>query len=163
MKRETQIRPSLQNLYLQSRILGACNDRDDQKSNDVRERSSSLSVQAADLVVASAPYHKGCYSRFVNGRVPAGLAQKIKTKSPSVNDPLLSPQYELQFNLFAIWDSIKLLEHYPELGGQAMWRSALISMVSQDMDALVILSAPSPWSFFFLRDSTKILWKIMKE
>ena len=70
---------------------------------------------------------------------------------PSVNDPLLSLQYELQFNLFAIWDSTQLLQHYPELGGQAMWLSALISMVSQDMDALVIRSAPSFFGLVFER------------
>ena len=162
MKRKTQIRPRLQNLSLQSSILGACNDRADQCSNDIWERLSSLSVQTADLLVTTAPYHKDGYNHFVNGCVPPGLAQKIKTKSPSANHPLLSLQLELQFNRFAIWDSIQLLEHYPELGGQAMWHSALISMASHDMDALVILSAHSFWSFIFFRDSTKILWKIIK-
>ena len=42
----------------------------------------------------------------------------------------LSITTELQSNWSAIWDAIQLLEHYPELREQAMWRSALISMVS---------------------------------
>ena len=67
-----------------------CNDRADQCSNVIPERLSSLTVQAADLLVTTALYHRYCYNRFVNGRVPPGIAQNIKTESPSADDPLLS-------------------------------------------------------------------------
>ena len=75
---------------------------------------------------------------------------------------LLSLTTEFKSNQSAIWDLIQLLEHYPELGEQAMWCSAFC-MVSYDMDALFILSIPSFWWFIFFHDSTKVTWKIIKD
>ena len=100
--------------------MGACYDKADQWSSAIHEGLSSRSVRAADFLVAGAHYHRD----FVNGRVLPGPAQKIKTKSSPANDPLLSLQHELQSNRSAIWDSIQLLEQYPELAVKAMCHSA---------------------------------------
>ena len=91
-----------------------------------------------------------------------GHAQKIERKSPAANDPKLSLQQELKSNKSAIWDFIELLERYIELGGQAMRRSALINMVSQDMDDLVVLSAPGFRSIVLFRDNNKVTLKMIK-
>ena len=84
MKRETQIRPSLQNISLQRSILGACNDSADQCWNDIRERSSSLSVQAADFLATTAPCHSFAATILLMAGYHQGLHRRSKQNTQSM-------------------------------------------------------------------------------
>lgn len=147
---------------IEKRIKDKCAERADEWAEDVLHRLSGLIVRAADLHAGDARYHKECYTRFFSGRHPPGEPRMKETSTDSVN-AVKKLVLELQKQRFQKWDSVSLMERYLELGGKPMRRSALIKLICDKEQDLVVLSAPGYRSVVFFRDNTSATLKMIKD
>ena len=126
------------------------------------QRMAELTVRAADLHAADARYHQECYSRFFSSRSRPGYAQK-RDSTVVTSAALKLLVEELQSQPSERWDSVQLMARYVELGGSSMRRSVLITALCEELEDLVVLSAPGYRSVIFFKDNATATLKIIKD
>ena len=62
-----------------------------------------------------------------------------------------------------MWDSVELMEKYTELGGKPMRRSALLKLVSEKLENLVVFSAPGYRSIALFASYPAASFKLTKD
>lgn len=144
---------------LKQAILNACERRQDELSDNVRQRVHSA---VSDLHAADARYHVDCRNSFLSEKTFAFAASKSDSQ---INiDHAFESLVVMVKDSSSFLNSVELLEAYKEFGGDGLTRRLIIlNLCERFGDDLVVLKSPGLANIVCLRSVASKCMRLVQD